>query len=208
MISPFCDLSRRNAPLHCRSPIFGPERPRRAPRGQQGFGCCMAQQTEYIYFEGDTARRPGPSAPSGAQIRWCQPRLSACLRRPRSRLLLLLDCRAHRCGSLTCLCSSSMGGLAMEAAAGTSRRGRASKERNLPPMQHPSIGPKQTATSAARRARGKLEYCASSPETASAGACALAAHAAAGFALEAAAETPHHGCASKREASRWCCALL
>ena len=35
MISPFCDLSRRNAPLHCRSPIFGaPERPRRAPRGR------------------------------------------------------------------------------------------------------------------------------------------------------------------------------
>ena len=69
-------------------------------------------------------------------------------------------------------------------------------------MQRSFVAPRQTATSAARRARGKLEYCASSPETASAGASELAARAAAGFVLEAAPEPSHHGYAKRREASR------
>ena len=38
-----------------------------------------------------------------------------------------------------------------------------------------------------------------SPETARASMCALVSHTAAGLALEAAPETPHHGCAKRRE---------
>ena len=51
----------------------------------------------------------------------------------------------------------------------------------------------------ARCARSTLEYYASSPETASAGACELSAHTPAGFAVEAAAETPHHGWSPRKK---------
>ena len=78
--------------------------------------------------------------------------------------------------------------LALGAAASTWRHGRASKERSLPPVQRSFMEPKQTATTASRHARGEPKCRATSPETASAGACALAAHVAAGFALKAAAE--------------------
>ena len=83
-------------------------------------------------------------------------------------------------------------GLALGAAADTSPHGRVPKKSSRPPLQRYCIWPKQTATSAAWRARGKLEYCAPSPETASADACALAAHSTGGFALEAVAEMLHH----------------
>ena len=50
------------------------------------------------------------------------------------------------------------------------------------------------------RARSKLDCCASSPATASAGARVLASHAAAGLALEATAGTSYHGRAPKERA--------
>ena len=72
------------------------------------------------------------------------------------------------------------------------------KERSLLPVQRCSNGPKPTTPSATRCARARQAYVLRhSPETAKASACALASHAAAGFALRVAAGTSRHGRAPK-----------
>ena len=93
-------------------------------------------------------------------------------------------------------CATRGAGLALEAAAGTSHHGRAPKERGLSPVQCLYVAMTDHNQRGTARARSKLECCASSPETASAGAPALVTRGA-GLALEAAAGTSHHGRAPK-----------
>ena len=94
-------------------------------------------------------------------------------------------CVSH--DSRLCVC-------ALEAAGGTSHHCLAPKERGLSPAQCTVIGHGRTATSAARRARGRrarvLRHC---PESGSTGAPAPRATRSAGLALEAAGGTSHCG---------------
>ena len=89
--------------------------------------------------------------------------------------------------SACALASHATASLVLEVAADTPHHGHAPNERSLPSVYRRLVVP--NATSAARaRARTKPTRCTTSPETARASACALASHAAAGLALEAAAE--------------------
>ena len=89
-------------------------------------------------------------------------------------------------------------GLMFEAAAGTLHYGRAPKERSISSGQRSLVEKARTKTSAARRARSKVECCASFPDTASACAPAPCGRHGAGLALEAAADTPYRARSLKR----------
>jgi hypothetical protein len=85
-----------------------------------------------------------------------------------------------------------------EAAAGTLHYGRAPKERSISSGQRSLVEKAPTKTSAARRARSKVECCASFPDTASTCAPAPCGRHGAGLALEAAAGTLYRARSLKR----------
>jgi len=85
-----------------------------------------------------------------------------------------------------------------EAAAATLHYGRAPKERSISSGERSLVEKTPTKTSAARRARSKVECCASFQDTASACAPAPCGTHGAGLALEAAADTPYRARSLKR----------
>ena len=89
-------------------------------------------------------------------------------------------------------------GCGLEAAAGTSLQGLATKERGVSPVQCPFTVPETVATSATWRARTTSSRAAPPPERQPAQWRVRTCHAKAGCALQAAADTSHHGLATKQ----------